>query len=71
MSARQCEACQGSGTEIVGENRVTADMASDAGEPSMAGMFHSYEYAACSECGGSGVLEESDDALARALKETE
>ena len=51
---KECPQCGGSGQEVVGENRVTQDMAIDAGEPSMAGAFHSWEYCACGLCEGSG-----------------
>jgi hypothetical protein len=54
---RECEARQGAGQVIVGEHFVTADMASDAGEPSMAGMHFGYEWGPCDECGGSGQVE--------------
>ena len=52
-----CPVCGGDGQEIVGENRVSLDMAIDAGDRSMEGMFHSYAYGACSNCGGSGVVD--------------
>ena len=52
-----CKNCNGEGQEIIGENRVTLDMAIDAGDRSMEGMFHSYAYGVCSECGGIGYKE--------------
>ncbi len=52
----ECKQCGGSGQEIVGENRVSLDMAIDAGDNrSMEGMFHSYAYEVCSACEGSGI----------------
>jgi hypothetical protein len=50
-----CEMCGGSGHEIIGENRVTQDMAIDAGDPNLEGTFHSYEYGRCTACDGTGV----------------
>lgn len=52
---KPCTTCGGSGQEVVGENYVTEDMAIDAGDRSMAGMFHSYAYGPCSDCDGSGI----------------
>lgn len=52
-----CEACQGSGQEILGEHYVTRDMAIDAGEPGIEGMFFGCEYGPCSACGGTGIKE--------------
>lgn len=52
-----CGACGGEGEEVIGENYVTRDMAIDAGDRSMEGAFYSYVYAPCSECHGSGMLE--------------
>ena len=58
---KECRQCGGSGQEIVGENRLTLDMAIDAGDRSMEGAFHSYQYAPCDLCGGSGIeLEEEN-----------
>jgi hypothetical protein len=54
--AEQCPACQGGGMVIVGEYFVTEDMASDAGEPSMAGMHYGFEWGPCAECGGTGLI---------------
>lgn len=50
-----CLNCGGSGQEIVGENRVTRDMAIDAGDINLEGSFHSYAYDTCSSCGGTGL----------------
>lgn len=50
-----CNICGGSGEEILGENRVTLDMAIDAGDRSMEGMFHSYATAECHACEGTGI----------------
>lgn len=50
-----CGACDGSGDSIIGEYRVTRDMAADAGDLAMEGMFHSYETEPCDVCGGSGI----------------
>lgn len=50
-----CTNCGGGGVEIVGKNLVTLDMAIDAGDRSMEGMFHSYAYAECHVCEGTGV----------------
>ena len=46
----ECRECGGAGQFVIGENRVSHDMALDAGEPAMEGMFHSYEYAPCESC---------------------
>lgn len=56
-STKPCPTCQGEGQVVVGENRVTRDMASDAGEPSMEGMHYDYDYQPCEDCNGSGVVE--------------
>ena len=50
-----CSACGGEGQMVIGEHYVTRDMASDACEPAMEGMFHSYAYGECDECGGTGI----------------
>ena len=42
---KPCSSCGGAGQEVVGENRVTLDMAIDAGDRSLEGQFHSYAYA--------------------------
>ena len=55
----QCPNCGGEGREIIGENYVTLDMAIDAGDRDMAGMFHSYEYGECNVCNGTGFLPSS------------
>ena len=54
---QQCAKCGGDGQMIVGEHRVTRDMAIDAGEPAMEGSFHSYATDRCDACGGSGHVE--------------
>lgn len=50
-----CKQCGGDGRECIGENKVSLDMAIDAGDRSMEGMHHSYEFATCPNCGGTGV----------------
>lgn len=55
-SPQQCPTCDGDGQVVVGEHRVTRDMASDAGEPSMEGAFHSYEMGPCEDWGRAGQL---------------
>lgn len=62
MAQEPCPSCGGSGQTIVGENHVTEDMAIDAGDRSLAGMFHSYAYGHCDECGASGITEAADRA---------
>jgi hypothetical protein len=49
-----CETCGGSGEVIIGENRVTRDMAIDAGDLQYEGQFHSYAYGSCPDCEGTG-----------------
>lgn len=51
-----CPQCGGEGREIIGENFVSRDMASDAGYPEMEGMHHSYEYGECEACDGTGLI---------------
>ena len=53
----ECPECSGSGQEIIGENKVSHDMAIDAGEPEMEGMFHSNVYGECRFCEGRGFIE--------------
>lgn len=55
---KPCEACDGTGRQVLGEHFVTRDMASDAGEPAMEGMSMGLEYAACQQCSGEGVVFE-------------
>jgi len=55
----ECPECGGSGEVIIGENLVTEDMASDAGCPEMSGSFHSYVYAVCPLCDGSGKVNKN------------
>lgn len=50
-----CPICEGRGQEIIGENKVSRDMAIDAGDESMEGSFHSYEYSICENCDGTGL----------------
>lgn len=52
-----CPSCGGSGAVIIGQHYFTRDMATDAGEPGMEGMFHSYEFGPCEDCDGSGTVE--------------
>ena len=52
-----CPDCQGEGKVVIGEHRVTLDMAIDAGDRSMEGTFHSFEYAPCGACDGEGLRE--------------
>lgn len=52
---KPCELCQGEGVIVVAERFVTPDMASDAGEPAMTGMHHSYDYDICPRCEGRGI----------------
>lgn len=49
-----CPECMGSGEGIIGENRVTLDMAIDAGDRQLEGQLHSYAFGPCYLCGGSG-----------------
>lgn len=49
-----CETCQGEGKIPIGEHFVTLEMAIDAGDRSMAGAHHSYEYGECENCQGTG-----------------
>lgn len=49
-----CEHCQGVGREPIGEHYVSPEMAEDAGEPQMEGMFYRLEYEECKSCGGTG-----------------
>jgi DnaJ-class molecular chaperone len=55
-----CPICGGAGQIITGENLVTMDMAIDAGDRSMEGMHHSYNYEPCENCEGSGQVEKCD-----------
>ncbi len=54
IEKKVCPKCGGACQEVVGENIVSMDMAIDAGDRNMAGMHHSYEYAPCDYCQGSG-----------------
>lgn len=54
-----CLNCAGSGQEVIGENRVSMDMAIDAGDASLAGQFHSYEYQECYVCQGVGIIDDT------------
>jgi hypothetical protein len=49
----ECKHCN-QGHIPVGENFVTQDMATDAGEPDMVGMSLGIEWDACDCCGGEG-----------------
>lgn len=51
-----CPECGGTGQVVIGENRVSHDMAIDAGEPEMEGMHHSYVYGECLNCEGVGYI---------------
>lgn len=51
-----CPECGGQGLVVVGENRVTQDMAIDAGDRSLEGAFHSYAYDTCPTCEGRGEV---------------
>lgn len=66
-----CPDCQGEGKVVVGEYRVTHDMAIDAGDRSLEGAFHSYEYAPCDKCEGAGLTPPDPEkvALCDALEE--
>lgn len=55
-----CDACGGSGRMVVGEQHVTHDMASDAGEPAMEGMSLGPEWGECDTCEGSGISPAPD-----------
>lgn len=57
IKIEECTFCGGSGQEIIGENRVSMDMAIDAGDRSMEGVFHSYAYGECEQCEGRGCIE--------------
>lgn len=50
-----CPTCGGEGKNVIGNNYVTEDMAIDAGDKTMAGMFHSFEYEECDACEGIGI----------------
>ena len=52
-----CPQCQGEGKVVIGEHRVTREMAIDAGDRSMEGAFHSYKYAPCEACDGEGFRD--------------
>ena len=52
-----CPNCNGDCQEIVGENLVSMDMAIDAGDRSLEGTHHSYEYKMCEICEGTGKIE--------------
>jgi len=60
MTVRQCTQCCGDGQLVIGEHHVTRDMALDACEPSMEGMFYGYEYVPCNICHGEGVIMEEN-----------
>lgn len=64
-----CRSCNGSGQEIVGENRVTKDMAIDAGDMSMEGSHHSFVYDRCSECYGTGIDPVCEDIANKFFKD--
>jgi len=70
----QCEVCGGSGQRIIGEHYVSRDMAIDAGDRSMEGSFHSYEYGPCDVCDGAGAQPELTfmrEAMDAAVKDRE
>ncbi len=48
-----CLNCGDSGEVPIGENRVTLDMAIDAGDRSLEGTLHSVEMGQCEVCGGT------------------
>jgi hypothetical protein len=52
-----CPNCNGECQEIAGENLVSMDMAIDAGDISLEGTHHSYEYKVCEICEGTGKIE--------------
>jgi len=60
----QCPACEGSGREPIGEHFVTADMASDGGQPERAGESMGIEYGPCPECGGTGQQRQATEDFA-------
>lgn len=49
-----CNNCQGSGKETIGENKVTLDMAIDAGDRDLEGTHYSFDYRICPYCQGDG-----------------
>lgn len=51
-----CPCCGGEGRETIGRLYVTHDMALDAGDPNMEGMYIGEDWAECAECGGCGVV---------------
>ena len=53
-----CIVCGGEGQELIGERRVTLDMAIDAGDRNLEGLFYKYEYEICPNCLGTGLVEE-------------
>jgi len=57
-----CQSCGGSGQVVVGEHHVTQDMAIDAGDRSMEGAHHSFEWGECEDCQGSGLAPEQPPA---------
>ena len=60
----QCPACEGSGKEPIGEHFVTAEMASDGGQPERAGESMGIQYGPCSECGGTGQQRQATEDFA-------
>lgn len=54
----RCPECDGEGEVVIGEYFVTREMAIDAGEPSMEGAHHSYQYGECEMCAGVGWIGE-------------
>jgi DnaJ-class molecular chaperone len=52
-----CQQCDGTGQVIIGENKISRDMATDAGAPQLEGQFHSYVYGVCPVCDGSGRIK--------------
>lgn len=57
----QCPKCEGTGKIPIRENRVSREMASDAGEPDMAGLSLGFEWGQCPQCGGAGLLSAPPD----------
>jgi hypothetical protein len=45
----------------MGEHLVTRDMAMDAGDPSLEGRHHSFEYAPCEACDGTGAVGRDEE----------
>lgn len=56
-----CPECGGEGRIPIGNRYVTRDMAIDAGDRSMEGMYYETEYARCRRCGGDGTVEAQSD----------